>query len=41
MPLVIFFTPDYVAHFTDQEMTGGHGAIRSVPGMYQRAFPDL
>jgi len=22
-------------------MTGGHGAIRSVLSMYQRAFPDL
>jgi len=36
-----FFAPDYVAHLTDQEMTGGRGAIRSVLGMYQRAFPDL
>jgi predicted ester cyclase len=36
-----FFTRDYVAHLTDQEMTSGHGAIRSVLGMYQRAFPDL
>ena len=23
-----FFTPDYVAHLTDQDMTGGHDAIR-------------
>jgi steroid delta-isomerase-like uncharacterized protein len=36
-----FFTPDYVAHLTDQEMTGGHDAIRSVIGMYRRAFLDL
>jgi len=36
-----FFTPDYVAHLTDQDMTGGHGAIRKVVGMYRRAFPDL
>lgn len=36
-----FFTPDYVAHHTDQDMTGGHAAIRKVLGMYQRAFPDL
>jgi hypothetical protein len=25
-----FFTPDYVAHLTDQDMTGGHDAIRRV-----------
>ncbi len=36
-----FFTLDYVAHLTDQDMTGGHGAIRTVVGMYRRAFPDL
>jgi steroid delta-isomerase-like uncharacterized protein len=36
-----FFTPDYVAHLTDQDMTGGHDAIRKVLGMYRRAFPDL
>jgi steroid delta-isomerase-like uncharacterized protein len=36
-----FFAPDYVAHLTDQDMTGGHGAIRRVLGMYRRAFPDL
>jgi steroid delta-isomerase-like uncharacterized protein len=36
-----FFTPDYVAHLTDEDMAGGHGAIRRVLGMYQRAFPDL
>lgn len=36
-----FFAPDYVAHLTDQDMTGGHSAIRRVLGMYQRAFADL
>jgi steroid delta-isomerase-like uncharacterized protein len=36
-----FFTPDYVAHLTDQDMTGGHEAIRTVVGMYQRAFPNV
>jgi steroid delta-isomerase-like uncharacterized protein len=36
-----FFTPDYVAHLTDQDLTGGHGAIRKVLGMYRRAFTDL
>lgn len=36
-----FFTPDYVAHLTGEDMTGGHAAIRRVLGMYRRAFPDL
>jgi steroid delta-isomerase-like uncharacterized protein len=36
-----FFTPDYVVHLTDQEMTGGHAAVRRVLDMYRRAFPDL
>ncbi len=36
-----FFTPDYVAHLTDQDMTGGHGAIRRFLGTYRRAFPDM
>jgi predicted ester cyclase len=36
-----FFTPDYVAHLTDEDMRGGHGAIRRVLGMYRRAFPDI
>ena len=35
-----FFTPDYVAHGTDQIMEG-HGAIRRFLGMLQRAFTDL
>ena len=35
-----FFTRDYVAHGTGQEMTG-HGAIRRFLGLYRRAFPDL
>ncbi|MDH3498449.1 MAG: ester cyclase [Gemmatimonadota bacterium] len=36
-----FFTPDYVAHLTDQDMTGGHGAIRRFLKDLRRAFPDL
>jgi steroid delta-isomerase-like uncharacterized protein len=36
-----FFTPDYVAHLTGEDMTGGHGAIRKVLDLYRRAFPDL
>jgi predicted ester cyclase len=35
-----FFTPDYVAHGTDQDMAG-HGGIRGFLGMYRRAFPDI
>lgn len=36
-----FFSPDYVAHLTDRDMTGGHQAIRRVLRMYQRAFTDI
>lgn len=35
-----FFTQDYVAHATDQDMRG-HDAIRKFVGMVRRAFPDL
>jgi steroid delta-isomerase-like uncharacterized protein len=35
-----FFTPDYVLHLTDQDMTG-HTVIRGFIGMIRRAFPDL
>ena len=36
-----FFTPDYVAHVTDEEMALGHDGIRKILGLYQRAFPEL
>lgn len=36
-----YFASDYVAHLTDQDLTGGHDAIRTVLAMYQRAFTDL
>jgi steroid delta-isomerase-like uncharacterized protein len=36
-----FVAPDYVAHLTKQDITGGHDAIRRVLGMYRRAFTDL
>jgi predicted ester cyclase len=36
-----FFTTDYVAHLTDQDVTGGHDTIRKILGLYQHAFPDL
>ena len=35
-----FFTPDYVAHLTDQDITG-HGAIQKFLGMLHSTFPDL
>jgi hypothetical protein len=36
-----FFAPDHVAHFTNGDMTGGHGAIRRFVGTYRRAFSDI
>jgi steroid delta-isomerase-like uncharacterized protein len=36
-----FFAPDYFAHFTDQDMKGGHGAIRKVLASIRESFPDL
>lgn len=36
-----FFTEDYVAHITEQDVRGGHQLIRSMIGMYQKAFSDL
>lgn len=36
-----FFAKDYVAHLTDQDMTGGHDAIRKFAELYRQAFPDL
>lgn len=36
-----FFTPDHVAHLTDQDLTGGRDAIRKVLHQYRQAFADL
>lgn len=36
-----FFSPDYVAHLTDQDMVGGHQQIRAFLEMYHRAFPTI
>jgi len=36
-----FFSPDYVAHITGQDLAGGHEGIRKVVGLYRRAFPQL
>jgi steroid delta-isomerase-like uncharacterized protein len=36
-----FFAPDYVAHLTDSDMTGGHEAIGGFVAGLRRAFPDM
>lgn len=36
-----FFTTDYTAHVTDQDIAGGHDAIRRILDMYRSAFSDL
>ena len=36
-----FFAPDYVAHVTEDDMIGGHDAIRRMVQRWRRAFPDL
>ena len=36
-----FFTPDYVAHLTEQDMTGGHVWVRRFLEMLRGAFPDV
>jgi steroid delta-isomerase-like uncharacterized protein len=35
------FSAGYVAHLTDEDLSGGHDAIRKVVAMYQRAFSNL
>jgi len=36
-----FFTPDYLAHVTGEDLKLGHEGIRKFLGLYQRAFTDL
>ena len=36
-----FFTEGYVAHLTEEDMAGGHGAIRGFLEMLRNSFPDL
>jgi predicted ester cyclase len=36
-----FFTEDYVTHLTDQDIGGGHEAIRKALGMLHHAFPKI
>lgn len=36
-----YFSPDYIAHLTGQDLAGGHEGVRSVVDACQRAFADL
>jgi len=36
-----FFTPDFVAHGTEQDMQGGHEIVRRFASMLRKSFPDL
>ncbi|HEX4955440.1 MAG TPA: ester cyclase [Thermoanaerobaculia bacterium] len=36
-----YFAPEYVAHFTGEDLTGGPAAIRKFLGQLRRAFADL
>ena len=36
-----FLASDHVTHLTNEDVTGGHEAIRRELGMYRRAFGDL
>lgn len=36
-----YFSPDYVAHVTDEDLAGGHALIRRIVALYQKAFGDI
>ena len=36
-----YFSPSYVAHITGKDASGGHGMIRRVVTLYQRAFSNI
>jgi predicted ester cyclase len=36
-----YFSPDYVAHITGKDITGGHKVIRQIVAMYQKAFGEI
>lgn len=36
-----YFTPDYVAHVTEQDISGGHELVRRFVGDLQDAFANL
>ena len=36
-----YFTTDYVVHFTEQDMAGGHNVVRKIVNAYRRAFSEI
>ena len=36
-----FFTTDYVAHITEQDLAGGHDVVQKVVSAYRRAFSEI
>ena len=36
-----FFTPDYIAHVTGEDMALGHSGIQKVLTLYRKAFSDI
>jgi predicted ester cyclase len=36
-----FFAPDYVAHVTGQNFTGGHDVVKKIVRTYRRAFSNI
>jgi predicted ester cyclase len=36
-----YFTADYVAHFTEQVLAGGHRVVQKVVSTYRRAFSEI
>jgi predicted ester cyclase len=36
-----YFAPDYVAHVTGRDLSGGHDVVKKVVGAYHRAFSEI
>ena len=36
-----FFAPDYVAHVTGQDFSGGHEVVKKIVRAYRRAFSEI
>ena len=36
-----YFSPDYVAHITGRDVSGGHDLIRDIVALYQKAFSNI
>lgn len=36
-----YFAADYVVHFTDQDVAGGHKVVKKIVNTYRRAFSDI